>query len=118
MTTSEGCVVGRAQGREGTSLANNFGGFNILLPNGVVTNCGGGFKLPERTSMMVELSQDENAYEGRIIECEGQPPLTKDGRVRFPVFKRYRDPSDVDPKIHEAYDAWMQRDKVPMLPED
>jgi hypothetical protein len=42
----------------------------------------------------------------RIVECEHQPPFTPDGKMRFPVFCRLRDPSDVDPKVLAAYEAF------------
>jgi len=55
---------------------------------------------------------DPDSWIGRIVEVEGQPDpvtsdgLTADGRVRFPVFSRTRDPRDVDCKVLEAFDLW------------
>jgi len=40
------------------------------------------------------------------VECEHQPPFTPDGKMRFPVYTRFRDASDVDPKILTAYESW------------
>lgn len=105
VTTYEGTIVGHYEGRDGTRHKGQFGGYTILLDNGVCTNVGGGFSDADRATIKLE---DPDTHIGRIIEVEGQPPLTKDGRVRFPVFKRYRDPSDVDPKITEAYEAWKE----------
>ena len=45
---------------------------------------------------------------GKVVEMEGQPDpltdngLTKDGKVRFPVFVRVRDDSDVDQSVIAA----------------
>jgi ATP-dependent DNA ligase len=109
VATYEGTVVGWYFGREGTKNHGKFGGYVMLLDNGVTTRVGGGYSDVERATNLIE---DPDTHVGRIIEVEGQPPLTKDGRVRFPVFIRYRDVSDVDPKIPAAYEAWMQSDKV------
>jgi hypothetical protein len=47
-------------------------------------------------------------YIGKIVEIEGQPDpatkdgLTKDGKIRFPVFTRFRDVNDVDQAVIET----------------
>jgi DNA ligase-1 len=102
--TYEGTIVGWYPGRDGTKNAEGFGGFYVVLSNGVITRVGGGFSDEDRTTIQFE---GYHAYIGIVVEIEGQPPLTKDGRIRFPVFIRYRDPSDVDPLVVEAYVRWM-----------
>ena len=110
VTTFEGVVVGWYEGQRGSKREGQFGGFNVVLPNGVVTRLGGGFTDAFRAE--VQLLGPDN-FCGKIVEVEGQPdPLTKDGltvdgKIRFPVFSRYRDPSDVDPKVLAAGEAYM-----------
>jgi hypothetical protein len=75
-----------------------------VLPNGIVTRVGGGFS----DKLKAEIGLDPVAWIGKIVEVEGQPEpgtndgLTKDGKVRFPVFIRLRDESDVDARVLEA----------------
>jgi ATP-dependent DNA ligase len=105
VTTFEGVIVGWYEGQRGSKREGMFGGFNVVLPNGVITRVGGGFTDALRAEVQL-LGPD--TFCGRIIEVEGQPdPLTKngltvDGKIRFPVFSRYRDPSDVDPRVIDA----------------
>jgi len=104
VATYEGVVVGHYEGRRGSKREGLWGGFEVVLPNGVVTRLGGGFT--DKLKSEVQLAPDD--YLGKIVEMEGQPDpltgdgLTKDGRVRFPVFCRFRDESDVDPKVISA----------------
>jgi hypothetical protein len=69
-----------------------------MAVNGVVTNVGGGFNDKVRAEIK---ATGPAAFIGRIIECEYQPdPLTSDGftsdgKLRFPVFSRFRDIDDV-----------------------
>jgi len=69
-----------------------------------VTRVGGGFS----DKMKAEIDLDPGSWVGKIIEMEGQPEpstsdgLTKDGKIRFPVFVRVRDERDVDQKVIEA----------------
>lgn len=97
--TYEGVVVGWYEGRHGTKHENQFGGFHVVLPNGIVTRIGGGFNDAFRSQIQIE---GPDSWIGKIVECEAQPdPLTKDGltsdgRMRFPVYIRTRDESDVD----------------------
>lgn len=106
--TYEGVVVGTYEGRKGTKNEGRFGGFNVVLPNGVVTRVGGGFNDATRA----EIQLDIDSWIGRVVECEAQPdPLTKDGltedgKMRFPVYVRTRSSSDVDPSIIEAGKAF------------
>ena len=109
VSTFEGIIVGHYEGNIGSKREGMWGGFQVLMPNGVVTRCGGGFN----DKIRAEIGIDPDSWIGRIVEIEGQPdPLTKDGltqdgRVRFPVFVRVRDPRDVDSKIIESYNSWM-----------
>ena len=98
-------MVGWHLSPDRTKRAGQFGGFHVLTPNGVVTKVGGGY-----TDALKQKIQDEgpDTYIGRIVECEHQPPFTADGKLRFPVFSRFRDPSDVDPKILKAYDKFKE----------
>ena len=102
VATEEGVIVGWHLSPEKTKRAGQFGGFHILTPNGVITKVGGGY-----TDSQKKQIQDEgpDTYIGRIVEAEHQPPMTEEGKLRFPVFSRFRDPSDVDPKILAAYEA-------------
>lgn len=101
--TFEGIIVGHYEGRRGSKREGLWGGFEVVLPNGVVTRVAGGFT----DKMKAEINLDPNLWIGRIIEMEGQPDpltgdgLTKDGKVRFPVYIRERDPRDVDQKVNE-----------------
>jgi ATP-dependent DNA ligase len=104
VTTYEGVVVGHYEGRRGSKREGLWGGFEVLMPNGVVTRVGGGFT----DKLKSEIGMDPDSWIGRIVELEGQPDpltadgLTVDGRVRFPVFIRERDPSDVDQRVIAA----------------
>lgn len=99
--TWEGVIVGCYNGRRGTKREGLFGGFYVMLPNKKITRAGGGFS--DKDKALIQLSP--LSYVGKIVEIEGQPDpsttdgLTEKGKVRFPVFLRYRDPSDVDPKV-------------------
>jgi len=98
--TFEGIIVGHYEGRRGSKREGLWGGFEVVLPNGVVTRVAGGFT----DALKAEINLDPDSWVGRIVEMEGQPDpqtgdgLTKDGKVRFPVYIRERDPRDVDPR--------------------
>jgi len=99
--TFEGIIVGHYEGRRGSKREGLWGGFEVVLPNGVVTRVAGGFT----DKLKADINLDPDSWIGRIIEMEGQPDpltgdgLTRDGKVRFPVYIRERDPRDVDPRI-------------------
>lgn len=95
--THEGVVVGWYKGGVGTKRENDFGGFEVKLPNGVVTRVGSGFT----DALKSEINQQVDSYIGRIVECQAQPPLTEDGCMRFPVFLRFRSESDVAKEVIE-----------------
>jgi ATP-dependent DNA ligase len=105
VVTYEGVIVGHYEGRRGTKREGLFGGFHVVLPNGIVTRVGGGFTDTVRSEIQLDTP---DAWLGKVVECEAQPdPLTKDGltadgKMRFPVYLRTRDVADVDPKILAA----------------
>lgn len=111
VTTYEGVVVGTYEGNRGSKREGLWGGFEVVLPNGVVTKLGGGFT----DKLKAEIDVDPSAWIGKIVEMEGQPDpltddgLTKDGKVRFPVFVRVRDESDVDAKVVTAGRAFLNK---------
>ena len=111
VSTYEGMVVGNYLGNRGTKREGMWGGFEIVLPNGVITRVGGGFT----DKLKAEIDIDPGSWIGRVIEVEGQPDpatkdgLTKDGKVRFPVFTRERPAADVDPRILETGQAYLSR---------
>lgn len=106
--TFEGVIVAHYEGNRGSKREGMWGGFEVLMPNGVITKCGGGFN----DKIRAEISIDPDRWIGRIVELEGQPDpltadgLTVDGKVRFPVYIRERDARDVDSKVLNAYNAW------------
>jgi DNA ligase-1 len=110
VTTYEGVIVGHYEGNRGSKREGLWGGFQVLMPNGVVTKCGGGFN----DKIRAEISINPDAWIGKIVELEGQPDpltpdgLTADGKVRFPVFIRERDPRDVDGKVLAAAAKWKE----------
>ena len=103
VATEEGMIVGWYEAKESTKRAGQFGGFVILTPNGVTTRVGGGYcdELKNRI-----FADGPDTYIGRIAECEHQPPFTPAGAMRFPVFSRFRDATDVDPKVLAAHESW------------
>ncbi len=108
VATYEGVVVGSYEGTRGSRREGMWGGFLVVMPNGVVTKVGGGFS----DALKAQIDIDQDAWLGKIIEVEGQPDpltadgLTADGKVRFPVFCRVRDARDVDPKVIAAGEAY------------
>jgi ATP-dependent DNA ligase len=102
VSTHEGVIVGWHKGGAKGKRADSFGGWEVLLPNGVSTRVGSG--LNDAIRAEVEAAGPDT-YIGRIAECEAQE-VTSDGKMRFPIFIRFRDPSDVDPRVLAAYEAW------------
>jgi DNA ligase-1 len=100
VATEEGVIVGWHLSPEKTKRAGQFGGFHVLTKNGVVTKVGGGYTDAQKKQIQAE---GPDSYIGRIAEVEHQPPFTVDGKLRFPVFSRFRDPTDVDPAVLAAY---------------
>jgi len=103
VATEEGVAIGWYEANKGTKREGFFGGFNVLTPNGVITKVGGGYS----DCLKKKIHDDgPDSYIGKVIEVEHQPPFTPDGKLRFPVFSRFRPAEDVDPKVIIAYDAW------------
>ena len=108
VTTYEGVIVGHYEGNRGSKREGLWGGFLVVMPNGVVTKVGGGYN----DKIRAEISIDPDSWIGKIVEVEGQPDpltpdgLTSDGKVRFPVFCRVRDPRDVDGKVIAAGEVY------------
>jgi DNA ligase-1 len=103
VATEEGVIVGWYEAKESTKRAGQFGGFVVLTPNGVTTRVGGGYCDDLKNKIFAD---GPDTYVGKIVEVEHQPPFTPDGKLRFPVFCRFRDASDVDPKVLAAYESW------------
>jgi DNA ligase-1 len=95
IATLEGVVSGWFLGHKNSKWEGKFGGFLVRLPNGVETRVGGGFSDEQRKQFM----EDPNSHIDKVVECQCQPPLTADGKMRFPVFLRFRNEADVDPKV-------------------
>lgn len=106
VSTYEGSIVGWYEGKLGTKREGLFGGFSVLLPNGETTNVGSGFSDALKSEIW---ANGPATYLGKIVECAAQPPLTSDGKMRFPRLKRFRDPGDVDPLVTETYLLWKER---------
>jgi DNA ligase-1 len=103
VATEEGVAVSWYEANKGTKREGFFGGFNVLTPNGVITKVGGGYS----DCLKKKIHDDgPDSYIGKVIEVEHQPPFTPDGKLRFPVFSRFRPAEDVDPRVIIAYDAW------------
>ena len=111
--TYEGVIVGHYEGRRGTKREGLFGGFEVVLPNGIITRVGGGFN--DALKADIQLNGPET-FLGKIVEVEAQPdPMTKDGltadgKARFPVFTRFRNEGDVDPKVIAAGVAHFEKE--------
>lgn len=96
--TTELVIVGSYNGNVGSKHQNEWGGFKAKASNGVITHVGGGFNNKIREEIK---ASGPDVYIGRIIECEYQPDslsgtgFTADGKLRFPVFSRFRDVRDV-----------------------
>lgn len=112
VVTYEGVIVTPYEGRRGTKWEGLFNGFEILLPNGVITKVGSGLNDAIRAQVQLE---GPETYMGRIVEIEAQPDpmtadgLTVDGKARFPVFIRFRDEADVDPKVMSVYEEFCKQ---------
>ncbi len=109
--TYEGIIVGHYEGRRGTRREGLFGGFEAVLPNGVITRLGGGFSDALKADIQLE---GPESYLGKVVEIEAQPDpctpdgLSKDGKARFPVFVRFRDEADVSQYVIDAGVTWFE----------
>lgn len=117
VATYEGAIVGHYEGRRGSKREGLWGGFEVVLPNGVTTRVGSGFT----DKLKAEINLNPDSWIGKVVEMEGQPDpltgdgLTKDGKVRFPVYIRERDPRDVDPKVLSAYENYSKYFLCPII---
>ena len=84
----EGRIVGWEKGAKNGKWENGFGAFLVEI-NGVITSVGGGYSDEARGVYYNALQYDPEIFNGEVAEIEGQE-LTKDGKVRFPVFKQIR----------------------------
>ena len=105
VATTELVIVGHYEGNRGSKREGLWGGFEAKAVNGVITNVGGGYNDKIRAEIQ---TIGPDSFIGSVIECEYQPdPLTgdgftSDGKLRFPVFCRFRDIRDVvDEKIQK-----------------
>ena len=102
--------MGSYEGKRGSKREGLWGGFEVVLQNGIVTRVAGGFT----DKLKSEINMDPESWIRRVVEMEGQPDpltgdgLTIDGKVRFPVFIRVRDPRDVDPRVLAAGEIYLQ----------
>jgi ATP-dependent DNA ligase len=69
----------------------------VQVPGGGITRVGTGFSDEEREF----LNAERGKLVGRPCEVQGQPPLTEDGKIRFPRFMRWREEWDVSPEVKE-----------------
>jgi hypothetical protein len=67
----------------------------VQVPGGGITRVGTGFSDEEREF----LNAERGKLVGRPCEVQGQPPLTEDGKIRFPRFMRWREEWDVSPDV-------------------
>jgi len=93
--TVDGRIVGWERGAVNSKWQNGFGAFLVDV-GGVITSVGGGFSDIDRAAFHAALHENTCAFNGRPVEIFGQE-LTKDGKIRFPVFKGFRDVRDSDP---------------------
>jgi hypothetical protein len=89
-----------------------WGGFEVVLPNGVVTRVAGGFT----DKLKAEINLDPDSWIGRIFEMKGQPDpqtgdgLTKDGKVRFPAYIReFARAPTIQRFLHQHRNIWILR---------
>lgn len=102
IVTYDGVVTEVLEGKEGTKWEGTFSRIRVQLPGAPMlldgpakTIVGTGFKDDDRAF----LNENRQKLVGRACEVEGQPPLSEDGKIRFPRFKRWREEWDVSPEI-------------------
>ncbi len=87
----DGVIVDIEQGTEDKKYADVLGAFMVEY-NNVVTRVGGGFSDEERA----EYWDARDLMIGRMVEVEGDPRLTDDGCIRWPIFRRFRDDRSIN----------------------
>jgi ATP-dependent DNA ligase len=97
IATYDGVVVDVLPAHEGTKWDGMYTILLVMLTNGVCTKVGSGFSDEDRNM----LDCMRNKLVGRACETKGQPPLSDDGKIRFPRFVRWRENWDLSPEIKE-----------------
>lgn len=112
VVTYDGVVVEVLEGKEGTKWEGTFARVKVQLPNApmlpdgpATTTVGTGFKDPDRAY----LDKNRQKVVGRPCEVKGQPPLSKDGKIRFPRFKQWREEWDVSPDVRKLMEEVKRR---------
>ena len=106
VSTEEGVITGWYNASETTKRSGQFCGFYVLTKNGATTRVAGGYT--DKLKSEIDISPE--SFVGKIVECEHQPPFTSEGKLRFPVFVRFRDRSDVDPSVYKAYEKTINKE--------
>lgn len=101
LTSWDCVVVDVLPAREGTKWDGMYTILSVQVPGGGVTRVGTGFSDEEREYLNAQRSN----LIGRACEVEGQPPLTDDGKIRFPRFTRWREDWDVSPEVKSLIEA-------------
>ena len=113
--THELVICGSYEGRRGSKREGLFGGFNAMASNGIITRVGSGFSDKLKSEIQ---TVGPDSYIGKIIECECQPDpntqdgLTSDGKLRFPIFCRFRDERDVDKNLVKIVDTIISSNRL------
>lgn len=81
--TEEATIIGFKEGQD--SFKGSLGSFRIRCESGEETDCGTGFTLAQRN----EFWKIKSRLGGRVVEVKFQN-LTGKGKLRFPVFIRFR----------------------------
>lgn len=97
LTSWDCVVVDVLPAREGTKWDGMYTILSVQVLNGGITRVGTGFSDEDREFLNTKRTE----LIGRVCEVEGQPPLTEDGKIRFPRFKRWREEWDVSPEIRK-----------------
>lgn len=69
----------------------------VQVPGGGITRVGTGFSDEDRE----HLNTERGELVGKACEVQGQPPLTEDGKIRFPRFMRWREEWDVSAEVKD-----------------
>jgi ATP-dependent DNA ligase len=97
IATYDGVIVDILPAKEGTKWDGKYTILSVMLSNGITTRVGSGFSDEQRIMIDSERSNLIN----RVCEVLGQPPLSDDGKIRFPRFVRWRENWDISPEIKE-----------------
>lgn len=86
MLTQDVTVLSVYKGEPDSKLKDTMGGFTVMQEDGIQCDCGSGFSDEDRDYIWT--NKDE--FVGRIFEAAYQE-IGSNGKMRFPVFKRWRD---------------------------